>query len=151
MEAIIFIGLPASGKSTFYRARFSATHAHINLDALKTRRREAAYLAECIAAGRPFVVDNTNLTAEQRARYIPAARNAGYRVIGYAFESLVGDCLRRNAQRPAAQRVPNVAIHAAVRRLELPRFAEGFAELYTVRIGAEGAFIVEAWPTGGAG
>jgi predicted kinase len=151
VEAVIFIGLPASGKSTFYRRRFAATHAHINLDTLKTRPRERTFLHECIAAGRPFVVDNTNLTAADRARYIPTARAAGYRVIGYAFESIISDCLERNAQRTGRQRVPNVAIHAGARRLEPPSHEEGFDELYTVRIASEGAFIVEAWPTAGAG
>jgi predicted kinase len=145
VEAVIFVGLAASGKSSFYRARFSATHAHINLDTLKTRRREALRLRECIDAGRPFVVDNTNLTAADRGRYIPAAREAGYRVIGYAFRSVVSECLERNARRPAGQRVPAVAIHAGARRLEAPSIAEGFDELHDVVLGPGGSFIVQEW------
>lgn len=146
MEAVIFIGLQASGKSTFYRERFAATHVHINLDTLKTRRREAVLFQECLATGRPFVVDNTNLTAQDRARYIPAARAAGYRIIGYMFKATVADCLARNAQRTGRQRVPNVAIHAGARRLEPPSPAEGFDELYSVCIVPSGAFVSETWP-----
>jgi len=38
MEAVIFVGLQAAGKSTFYRERFFDTHVRINLDMLRTRR-----------------------------------------------------------------------------------------------------------------
>lgn len=31
-DCVIFIGLPASGKTTFYQRRFSATHRHISKD-----------------------------------------------------------------------------------------------------------------------
>jgi predicted kinase len=143
--AVLFCGLQAAGKSTFYRERFSESHAHINLDTLRTRSREAAFLRECIAAGRSFVVDNTNLTAVTRARYIVPARDSGYIVIGYYFRSAVGECLARNAQRPAEQRVPDIAIRGSARRLERPTLAEGFDHLYHVRIGPDGAFIVEEW------
>lgn len=37
--AIIFIGIQAGGKSTFYREQFSEL-VHINLDTLKTRKKE---------------------------------------------------------------------------------------------------------------
>ena len=55
-EAVILIGIPGAGKSTFYRERFANTHVHISLDVLKTRARERTVLQECIAAGRSFVV-----------------------------------------------------------------------------------------------
>ena len=40
MELIIFIGLQAAGKSTFYKKNFSDIHIRINLDMLRTRHRE---------------------------------------------------------------------------------------------------------------
>ena len=36
MEAIIFVGLPGSGKSSFYKERFFDSHVRISLDLLKT-------------------------------------------------------------------------------------------------------------------
>lgn len=48
MEAVIFIGLQASGKSTFYQERFFNTHVRINLDMLKTRNREKQSLQVCL-------------------------------------------------------------------------------------------------------
>ena len=73
-EAILLIGLQGSGKSTFYRERFFATHVRINLDMLRTRRREILLLDACLAGGTPFVVDNTNPTLAARARYLTLAR-----------------------------------------------------------------------------
>jgi predicted kinase len=40
MEAVIFVGIQGTGKSTFYKERFFDTHVRINLDMLKTRHRE---------------------------------------------------------------------------------------------------------------
>lgn len=70
MEAILFTGIPASSKSTFYKERFFATHIRINLDMLKTRKREALILQACLAAQQPFVVGNTNILKSERAPYI---------------------------------------------------------------------------------
>ena len=39
MECVILIGLPASGKSTFFRERFAGTHDHISKDLLRNNRR----------------------------------------------------------------------------------------------------------------
>lgn len=48
MEAVLFIGVQASGKSTFYRERFFSSHVRINLDMLKTRHREKRLLEVCL-------------------------------------------------------------------------------------------------------
>jgi predicted kinase len=49
MEIVILMGIPASGKSTFYQQRFSTTHLRINLDMLRTRRRECSLFDWCLA------------------------------------------------------------------------------------------------------
>jgi predicted kinase len=140
MEAVILVGIQASGKSTFYRERFFDTHVRINLDMLRTRRRERLLLEACIAAGQPFVIDNTSVTAEERARYLAPARAAGFRATAYFFEPDPTGALRRNAARE--RQVPPRGIFGTLKRLEPPTLAEGFDALYRVRL-ADDCFVVE--------
>src|SRR5205814_1860479 len=105
-EAVIFVGVQASGKSSFYRERFFRTHVRLSLDMLRTRNRERILLASCIEAQQRFVVDNTNPKASDRARYVAPARSAGFCVVGYYFQSVVGEAIRRNEERPEDERVP---------------------------------------------
>jgi predicted kinase len=145
MELILFTGIQGSGKSQFYRERFSLTHVRINMDMLRTRHREELILNACLAGQTRAVVDNTNVTREQRARYIAAAKAAKFRVIGYYFSCRVADAIKRNSARTGEARVPDVAIFGTAARLELPRRDEGFDELYFVRIAENDQFIVEEW------
>jgi predicted kinase len=144
MEAVIFVGLQGTGKSSFYKDRFFATHVRISLDLLKTRHREKRLLEVCTGTEQRFVIDNTNSTREDRFKYINQAKAARYTVTGYYFQSKVEDCLRRNAERAEAERVPAVAILSAAKKLELPSRDEGFDQLFYVRL-AQGQFVVEEW------
>lgn len=145
MEAVIFIGLQGAGKSTFYRERFFATHLRLSLDMLKTRHRERLLLQACLETRQSFVVDNTNPTRQERQVFIEAAKQAGFRVLGYYFQSRVEDCKRRNQQCPAQQQVPLPGILGTAGRMELPSLEEGFDELNYVRIDDVGGFVVEEW------
>ncbi len=142
---MIFVGLQGAGKSTFYKERFFDTHLRISLDLLKSRHREKRCLTMCVETGQRFVVDNTNPTRAERAVYIQAAKNAGFWVVGYYFQSRVEDCKRRNEQRPVGRQVPLRGILGTAGRMELPSVEEGFDALHYVRIGGGGAFVVEEW------
>lgn len=130
--AILFIGIQGCGKSWYYDHFLAQEFEHINLDALHTRNKERIAIEEAIFYGRNIVIDNTNPTKEDRQRYIPTFRAAGYRIEGYFFESRVQDCIRRNAQRTGKARVPNAAIAATSNKLELPSKEEGFDSLYFI-------------------
>jgi predicted kinase len=146
MEAILFTGIQAVGKSTFYKERFFATHVRINLDMLKTRPRELLLLQACIAAKQPFVVDNTNTLRRDRARYIEVAKPAGFRIVGYYFQSSLKDALLRNSQREGKANIPAKGVLAAYQRLEIPSYTEGFDQLYYVSIDpATSKFLVREW------
>ena len=145
MDAVIFIGVQASGKSTFFHDRFRDTHVRVNLDMLKTRHRESLLVNACIEMKQPFVIDNTNPTRDDRKRYIVPAIEAGFRVCGYYFESRIDELMRRNAARPLRQRVPDVGLRGTYNRLELPAISEGFDLLHYVRIDESGHFQVAEW------
>jgi predicted kinase len=133
MEAVLFIGIPGSGKSTLYAQRFINTHVRINRDMLKTETRERILIEACLRAKQPFVIDNTNVTLDKRAGYIALAKKAKFRVVGHFFDCGVDEALKRNEQRAGKARVPNVAIFAMAKKLEPPTLDEGFDELFRVK------------------
>jgi predicted kinase len=144
MQAIIFCGLQATGKTTFYRDHFLKTHVRISLDMLNTRNKERQFMEVCLRTQQRFVVDNTNLTKAERAKYIEAAKARKFQVIGYFFESKVEDAIRRNRNRTGKELIPEIGIRGANKRLEVPGFDEGFDDLFVVRI-LEGNFEVTTW------
>jgi predicted kinase len=145
MEALIFCGIQATGKSTFYKERFFNSHVRLSMDLLNTRHKEKRFLDMCIELQQRFVVDNTNPTIEDRQRYILPAREAKYKIIGYFFQSKIQDALQRNEQRVGKDRIDEKGITGTRNRLVLPTLAEGFDELYFVQITPENTFSVTAW------
>jgi predicted kinase len=143
-SCIVFIGLPASGKSTFFKTHFVDSHVRINGDMLRTAARERLLVQACLEGGTSFVVDKTNVSRAERSAYIHAALEAGFIVHGYFFESRKDACLDRNAKRPVHERVPDAAILGMRSRLELPSRVEGFDALYFVKI-VDGQSLVEAY------
>ncbi len=146
MELVVFVGLQASGKSTFYRERFAATHEHVSKDLFPNNRnpsrRQGQLIEAALSAGTPVVVDNTNPTVEDRRAIVALGREHGARISGYYFDSGVRRCIERNRRRTGKARVPDVAIYATAKRLVPPSPAEGFDELFRVRLTAGGAFEV---------
>ena len=130
-KAIIMIGIQGSGKSEFCR-RFLPDVERVNLDTLKTRNNEKRKIADCQARGVDYVIDNTNPTKDDRARYIPGAKAAEYHVVGYFMQSCLQDCIARNNQREGKEVIPAKAVAMTSNRLEMPCRAEGFDELYFV-------------------
>lgn len=135
-ELIVFAGLPASGKSTYYRTHFAATHVHVSKDLMKNTRTRDAKQQQMIEAalreGKSVVVDNTNPTPAVRAPLIALGRRHGARVIAYYFEAVVKEAVARNRLREGAARVPDVAIFVTAKKLVPPSFAEGFDEVRVI-------------------
>jgi predicted kinase len=135
-ELILFVGIQASGKSTYYRTHLAATHVHVSKDLMTNVRnrdqRQLQSIAEALAAGRSVVVDNTSPTPDARAPLIALGRKHGARVIAYFFESKVKDAVARNRLRAGNERVPDVAIFATAKRLVPPVLKEGFDEVRVI-------------------
>lgn len=146
VQLIVFIGLQASGKSTFYRTRFAASHELVSKDLFRNNknpnRRQRQLIEAALVAGSSVVVDNTNPTVEERRLLIQLGREYGAKVVGCYFESHVRQCLRRNRQRTGKEQVPDVALYAAAKKLIRPSYSEGFDELYNVRITSDSTFEV---------
>ena len=137
----ILIGIQASGKTTFCQKYFNDLDI-INLDIIKTRKKEDKAINEIINSGKNFVIDNTNPTIEERKKYIDIAHKNGYKKVGIYFRSSVEECLKRNSERK--NNVPLKGILATAKKLEQPSYTEHFDELYYVKI-EDNKFIVSRW------
>jgi len=144
-KAVILIGIPAAGKSTFFKRRFNGAYTLISRDRLNTWNREQLLMNECFRWKESFVVDNTNVRIIERERFITPAKDEGYKVIGYYFSSKVQDALDRNQQREGAERIPDKGVLGRAAQLELPTMVEGFDELWHVKMDDNGSFIIEEW------
>jgi predicted kinase len=145
MQLVLFSGIQATGKSTFYQQRFFHSHVRLSLDLLRTRHREQRFLQVCLETQMRCVVDNTNPTRAERASYITPARAAGFEIIGYFFQSIAADALLRNRQRPVERQVPDKGIRGTRNRLEIPAPSEGFDKLYYVRVAGNQEFTLTEW------
>jgi len=144
MKGVIFIGLQASGKSSFYLNHFYTTHQRLCMDMLKTRHRENILLNACLESKQPCVIDNTNPTKNEREKYINAFKNHKFEITGYYFASSLDACLARNASRKGRECIPEIGIKGTYNKLELPQYSEGYDQLYYVDIN-NGVFTVEEW------
>jgi predicted kinase len=152
VELVIFVGLQASGKSTFFRERFAATHAHVSKDLFRNNRdrnrRQAQLIEAALGKGVSVVVDNANPTVEDRMSLIRLGRRFGAKIVGYYFDSTVRQSIGRNRQRTGADQVPDVAVYATAKKLERPAYREGFDERFSVRMTGDSTFDVRAEPRG---
>jgi predicted kinase len=150
MESIVFIGLQASGKSTFYRQHFAETHELISKDLMPRKgkeQRQHQLIEAALQAGRSLVVDNTNPSRADRAAMLQQFQAYQASILGYYFSSVVEECMARNSQRSGKALVPDVGIFSTLKKLEKPGYDEGFHQLFHVQIGPEGEFIVNPWST----
>ena len=136
LELIIFVGLQASGKSTYYHTHFAATHVHVSKDLMKNARnremKQRQLIGDALATGKSVVVDNTNPTRAAREPLIEIGRRHGARVVAYYFETTVKEAIARNRAREGKARVPDVAIYVTARKFAAPSFDEGFDEVRVI-------------------
>ena len=142
-DMVIIIGIQGSGKSTFHAAKYP-DYTRINLDTLRTRKKEKDALRLAISRKENIIIDNTNPTKADRVKYIEVGKASQYKITGCFMESEPEDCIERNNNRTGKEKIPVVAIYKTWEKLEKPNYEEGFDELFFVQITDEG-FQVSKW------
>ena len=143
---VIMMGLQGSGKSTFCATRYPE-YTRINLDTLRTRKKEQTALRLALSRMENIIIDNTNPTRDDRQKYIAAGKENHYKVLGCFMQSRLDDCIDRNNARIGKEKIPVIALECTYDKLELPYYAEGYDELYYVEI-TGGDFTVSEWREG---
>ena len=142
MEGVILCGIQASGKSTFYVERFLNSHFRISMDLLNTRNKEQQLIEKCIDLHQRIVIDNTNPTKEERAKYIALLKESKYKVICYYFKINRDSSIKRNGLRRVENRVPVIGIYSTISKFQVPDLEEGFDEIHMV-VSKDGKFIIK--------
>lgn len=140
-ELVIFVGSPASGKTTFF-SRHVKEHGYvwINQDTLKSKAECMAQFADAMSRGSSVAIDNTNPSAQGRKDYIELAKKKGYSVRCLWFHldheaSLHLDAFRALTQRK--ERLPKNAFQMYLRSFEKPLDSEGFDLIEQVQFNPE--------------
>ncbi|RPA77395.1 polynucleotide kinase 3'-phosphatase [Ascobolus immersus RN42] len=104
LEVILFVGSPASGKSTFYNKHIlnnslDKTYTRINQDTLKTRDKCLKVAGERLSEGESIVVDNTNPEAATRKLWIDLAKKHNAKIRCFYFNVPADLCNHNDAVR----------------------------------------------------
>ncbi|MFI8307796.1 AAA family ATPase [Streptomyces sp. NPDC085927] len=150
-DVAVFVGLQASGKSTFFDQRLSGRYTLVSKDlfprgARNKQRRQMRLVDEHLAAGRPVAVDNTNPSPREWTPLVELAHAHGATATAYWFPPDVSGSLRRNAAREGRARVPDIGVLATLGQLRKPSTEAGFDAVHEVRFDGRGGFEVRAEP-----
>jgi predicted kinase len=142
---VLTIGLPGSGKTTWYKRRSvtplsSDMLRTILFDDITDQRYQGlvfstlrSLLRARLIAKMPWnYVDATNLSPHERRQWIKMAKSFGYEVQAVFFDVPLAVCLERNAKRD--RQVSDEVMHKMAERLRPPAFKEGFDKITVVRV-----------------
>ena len=142
---VLAIGLPGSGKTTWFKRR-SVTPLSSDLlrsllfDDITEQRYQGlvfstlrSLLRARLIAKMPWnYVDATNLSPHERKQWIRMAKSFGYEVHAVFFDVPLSVCLERNSQRD--RQVTDEVMHKMAEKLRPPTFKEGFEKITVVRV-----------------
>jgi len=142
---VLTIGLPGSGKTTWYKRRgvvplSSDMLRTILFDNITEQRYQGlvfstlrSILRARLIAKMPWnYVDATNLSAHERRQWIKMARGFGYDVQAVFFDVPLDVCLDRNRKRE--RQVSEEVMKQMASKLKPPTFSEGFTKIVVVRV-----------------
>jgi len=142
---ILAIGMPGSGKTTWFRRRgvtplSSDLLRNILFDDVEEQRYQGlvfstlrSLLRARLIARMPWnYVDATNLSIHERRQWIKMAKSFGYEVQAVFFDVPLEVCLERNAKRDRS--VSEDIMRKMAEKLKPPVFEEGFDKITVVRV-----------------
>jgi predicted kinase len=142
---VLSIGLPGSGKSTWFKRHnilpLSSDMVRILLfdDVTEQRFQDLVFstlrsmLRARLLARRPWnYVDATNLSPHERRSWIKLAHDFGYEAHAVFFDVPPEVCIERNRRRE--RNVPEEVMLRMAGKLRPPKFEEGFAKITVVRL-----------------
>ncbi len=142
---VLAIGLPGSGKTTWFRRRgvtplSSDLLRNILFDDVEEQRYQglvfstlrSLFRARLIARMPLNYVDATNLSIHERRQWIKMAKSFGYEVQAVFFDVPLEVCLERNRKRDRS--VSEDVMRKMAEKLKPPVFEEGFAKITVVRV-----------------
>jgi predicted kinase len=142
---VLAIGLPGSGKTTWFGRRgitplSSDLLRNILFDDVEEQRYQGLVFstlrsllrARLIARMPMNYVDATNLSIHERRQWIKMAKSFGYEVQAVYFDVPLEVCLDRNRQRDRS--VSEDVMRKMAERLKPPVFEEGFEKITVVRV-----------------
>jgi len=145
---VLAIGLPGSGKTTWFKRRgvtplSSDMLRTILFDNITEQRYQGlvfstlrSLLRARLIAKMPWnYVDATNLSPHERRQWIKMSRSFGYDVQAVFFDVPLEVCLERNRKRE--RQVSEEVMHQMAQRLKPPTFKEGFSKIVVVRVKAK--------------
>ncbi|MGA9063529.1 MAG: AAA family ATPase [Terracidiphilus sp.] len=146
---VLAIGLPGSGKTTWFGRRgitplSSDLLRNILFDDVEEQRYQGLVFstlrsllrARLIAKMPMNYVDATNLSIHERRQWIKMAKSFGYEVQAVFFDVPLEVCLERNRQRDRS--VSEEVMRKMAEKLKPPVFEEGFEKITVVRVKSAG-------------
>ncbi len=146
---VLTIGLPGSGKTTWFKRRgvtplSSDLLRSLLFDDITEQRWQGlvfstlrSLLRARLIAKMPWnYVDATNLSPHERRQWIKMAKSFGYEVQAVFFDVPLEVCLERNKRRERT--VGDDVMKKMAERLRPPDFKEGFSKITVVRVKGAG-------------